>query len=164
MSKTFIIGADRMAVPLKDAVKEHLEKDLGYEVTDVGMVEGGEYKAYLDTAAELAAAISEGKFQKGILMCGTGAGMTIVANKFPGVRAVLTQTEFDAEMSQTINDANVICMGAMITAPAQACRMADKFIQTPFKLGFPEDRHEFLENAKNVISCFERENAEKLVK
>ncbi len=151
--KKFIIGADRMAIPLKDELVAYLEEAYGYEVDDVGMKAGGEFVSYIDTASRVAREVGSGNYEKGILLCGTGAGMTIVSNKFKGVRAVLCYDAYQAERCRTINDANIMCMGGTITTPTIGKMMVDAFLTTEFKAAFPEDRHEFLENAKKTISA-----------
>lgn len=158
MEKKIIIGADRLAVPLKDAIKQHLEEVHGYTVVDVGMQEGGEFISYIETACKAAKEIQQGHFEKGILLCGTGAGMTLVSNKFKGIRAVLCHSPYEARMCRTINDANIMCLGGNVLTPVFGKEMVDAFLETPFKEAFPKDRHEFLEFAKKEISRIEDEN------
>ena len=158
MDKTIIIGADRLAVPLKDALKHRLEEVHGYQVTDGGMQEGGAFISYIDTACKAAREIQQGHFNRGILLCGTGAGMSVVANKFKGIYAVLCHNTYEARMCQTINNANIMCLGGGVLTPAIAEEMLDLFLETPFKVGFPADRHEFLEFAQQEIARIEEEN------
>lgn len=153
MADRFIIGADRLAIPLKDELKRYLEENYHYEVTDVGMRADGGFKSYIDTAVEAARAIQRGEFERGILLCGTGAGMTIVSNKFKGIQAVLCQDEYEARMCRTINDANIMTIGGTIVTPTIGKLMVDAFLNTPFKEAFPKDRHEFLENARATINA-----------
>lgn len=158
MEKKIIIGADRLAVPLKDDLKKRLEEVHGYRVDDVGMQEGGEFISYIDTACRVAKELQKGNYERGILLCGTGAGMTLVANKFKRIRAVLCHNTYEARMCRTINNANVLCLGGgVLTAPI-AEEMLDLFLETPFKEAFPKDRHDFLEFAQKEIARIEDEN------
>lgn len=131
-----IIAADPFAVDLKDSVKEHLEKK-GYTVQDVGAMKDKEMP-YYDAAPAAAAVLQSGKAERGILFCGTGAGMSIVANKFKGVQAVCVESVFSAKMARAINDANVISMGAMIVAPWMANAMVDAWLDTRHTEGLDE--------------------------
>ncbi|MEI6876134.1 MAG: RpiB/LacA/LacB family sugar-phosphate isomerase [Spirochaetota bacterium] len=158
MKKKIIIGADRPAIPLKDAIKKHLIEDLGYEVSDVGMVDEARFVPYFETAGRVAKAIQNGDFERGILLCGTGAGMTLVANKYKGIRAIPATIAFEAKMCRAINDANVLCLGGHIVTPRLGTEMVDLFLTTEFKADFPKDRHEFLELAMKEIESIEAAN------
>lgn len=87
--------------------------------------------------------MQSGEFEKGILVCGTGAGMEIVANKYQGVYAVVCNDIYDARMCRAINDANVMTMGGWKIAPEVGCEMADVFLSTAFTQGLEEWRQEF---------------------
>lgn len=131
-----VVAADPFAVELKDAVKEHLEKK-GHEVADVGAVKGADMP-YFDAAPAAAKLLQEGKAERAILFCGTGAGMSIVANKFKGVSAVCVESVFSAKMARAINNSNVITMGAMIVAPWMAKEMVDVWMETKHTEGLEE--------------------------
>lgn len=139
-----VVAADPFAVELKDAIKEHLEKK-GYVVSDVGATKDSEMP-YYDAAPAAAALIQNGKTERAILFCGTGAGMCIVANKFKGVQAVCVESVFTAKMARAINDANVITMGAMIVAPWMAKTMVDAWLETKHTEGL-EEFADFLKDA-----------------
>lgn len=158
MKKKIILGADRLAIPLKDELKKYLEEQYGMEVEDVGMQAGGEFISYIDTACRAAGEIAKGHFERGILLCGTGAGMSLVANKHKRIRAVICQTPYEAAMCRTINDANIMCMGGNLVTPVMGKLMVDAFLSTPFKEAFPADRHEFLEFARKEMDRIEDEN------
>ena len=128
-----VVAADPFAVDLKDAVKEHLEKR-GFTVADVGAVKGKD-TPYYDAAPLAARLLQEGKAERAVLFCGTGAGMCIVANKFKGVNAVCVESVFSAKMARAINDANVITLGAMIVAPWMAKEMVDAWLDTKHTQG-----------------------------
>lgn len=144
-----VLAADPFAVDLKDAIKEHLEKK-GYAVTDVGSVKGKE-SAYFDCAPVAAKLLQSGKADRGILFCGSGAGMCIVANKFKGVTAVSVESVFAAKMARAINDSNVITMGAMMVAPWMAKAMVDAWLETKHTEGL-EEFAEFLRNARSKVN------------
>jgi ribose 5-phosphate isomerase B len=105
-------GTDHAAADIRSEIIEHIRKK-GHEVVDYGSA-SPESCDYPDFASQVAQAVSEGKAEKGILSCGTGIGMGIVANKFKGVRAAVVHNEYTAVMSRNHNDANVLCMGARI--------------------------------------------------
>lgn len=154
--KKIVVGADRSGRPLKDAVVEYL-KDQGYEVTDVGMVSEENFKAYYDVAPKVAEAVQSGEFEKGLAFCGTGAGMNIIANKYKGVYAVVTEGSYTAKMSSIINSANVLCMGGWVVAPQQACDMVGRWLNTGFTEGF-EEKRDFLCGAFDLVKGIEEKN------
>ena len=147
-----VIAADPFAVELKDAVKEHLEKK-GYTVQDVGAMKDKEMP-YYDAAPAAAALLQSGKVERGILFCGTGAGMSIVANKIKGVQAVCVESVFSAKMARAINDANVITMGAMIVAPWMANAMVDAWLDTRHTEGF-DGIADFLNDARGKVDALD---------
>ena len=110
-----IVGADAWGVELKDTVKQHLAKH-GHEVTDIGGTPGNQ-RPYYDVAKEAARMLQAGAAERAVLVCGTGMGMAIVANKFKGVYASVIESEFTARMCRAVNNANVLTMGSMVVAP-----------------------------------------------
>lgn len=154
--KKIIVGADRSGRPLKDEVVAYLVSE-GYEVNDVGMVSEEAFKAYFDVAPNVAKAISNGDYEKGLLFCGTGAGMNIIANKYKGVYAVVSEGSYTAKMSSVINQANVLCMGGWVVAPQQAIDMVDRWLNTKFLENF-EQKSDFLCNAFEQVKVIEGEN------
>jgi len=102
-------------------------RELGHDVDDVG-TQSAESVDYPDFAAEVARAVSEGAADRGVLVCGAGIGMSIVANKFPRVRAAVAHDLFTAEVSRTHNDANVLCMGARVLSDDEAVAIVEKWI------------------------------------
>jgi len=154
--KKIIVGADRSGRPLKDEVVAYLVA-AGYEVNDVGMVSEEAFKAYFDVAPNVAKAISNGEYEKGLLFCGTGAGMNIIANKYKGVYAVVSEGSYTAKMSSIINQANVLCMGGWVVAPQQAIDMVDRWLNTKFLETF-EHKSDFLCNAFEQVKVIEGEN------
>ena len=127
------IGADHGAVELKAVLKEHFEKQ-GYEVTDFG-THGTQRVDYPDVAKEVCPHVVNGEFDYGVLLCGTGIGISIAANKIDGVRAALLDNEFSARMAKIHNNANVICMGGRVTGVEKAKSIADAFFSVEFEGG-----------------------------
>ncbi len=129
--KKLVIGADHLGLPLKNALKEHLEGK-GVEVVDMG-VDAADPVDYPDVGRALAERVAAHDFERGILVCGTGAGMAIVANKVPGVRAVCVNDPYTAERAIASNNAQVITMGAQITGPSVAKMLVDIWLQNEFQ-------------------------------
>ncbi len=127
------LGADHAAYELKKYVIERV-RDLGYEVVDMG-TDSDESCDYPDFAVTVARAVRDGEAERGILMCGTGLGMTYAANKVRGIRAALCCSEYTAEMSRTHNDANVLCLGSRILDRDEAVHIIDIWLKTEFQGG-----------------------------
>ena len=128
-----VIGCDHNAFHLKEAVKQHLI-ETGHEPVDLGCY-NDEPVDYPDVAAGLAEKISQGEFERGILMCGTGIGMAIAANKVPGVRAACCHDPYSAERARKSNNAQVMTMGAQIVAPSLALVLVDHWLASEFAGG-----------------------------
>jgi ribose 5-phosphate isomerase B len=144
-----IIGADHAGFLLKEEVKKILVT-WGVMVVDVGTV-STEPCDYPDYAAEVANRISHGEFSRGILICGSGAGMVIVANRFPGVRAVMCLTEEAARMCRRHNDANCLVLAGRWTDPNTAERILRVWWETPFEGGRHERRLKKIEEIEEKI-------------
>jgi ribose 5-phosphate isomerase B len=128
-----VVGADHLGVELKRAIVGHL-RAAGHEVTDLG-VDGPEAVDYPDIARPLAQRVAAGDFPRGILICGTGAGMAITANKVPGVRAVCVQDPYTAERAIASNNAQVITLGAQIIGAPVARMLVDIWLANEFQGG-----------------------------
>jgi len=128
-----VLGCDHGGLQLKDTIAGAL-KTLGIEVVDVGTANEDSVD-YPDFAAKVAEAVSTGKVDRGIAVCGTGIGMSIAANKFPGVRAALCHDSFTARMSRLHNDANILVLGGRVTGVEVALEMLKQWIATPFEGG-----------------------------
>jgi ribose 5-phosphate isomerase B len=128
-----VIGCDHLGLELKDALVEHLTGK-GWSVTDLG-VKNHEPVDYPDIGATLAQTVARGEYDRGILICGTGAGMAITANKVPGVRAVAVTDPYTAERAIASNNAQVITFGQLITGPAVAKMLADIWLANDFQAG-----------------------------
>lgn len=146
--KKIIIAADPFAITLKDAVVAYLIEK-GYEIVDVGATAEKEipYWEGCVAACKLLQAEPEAR---GILFCGTGMGMSLIANRFPGVRASLVESVFAAKMCRTINDANALCMGSMIWGDWMAKEAVQAFLNTKFTEGL-EGLSDFLHHAAKTV-------------
>ena len=127
------VGSDHRGVETRHRVVEVL-KALGHEVCDTG-TDSTESIDYPDIAAAVAARVSRGEAERGILICGTGIGMAISANKFPGVRAAPCHDDITAEMSRRHNDLNVLCLSADLLGEKLIARMIELWLKTPFDGG-----------------------------
>ncbi len=127
------IGADHRGYIIRTKVAELL-KQLGHEVEDVGTF-SPEAVDYPDIAAEVASRVSHGQVERGILVCGTGLGMCIAANKFHGVRAAPCHDDLTAELSRRHNDSNILCLSADLLGERLIDRMIELWLNTPFEGG-----------------------------
>ena len=132
------IGSDHGGYLLKEELKKHLEEK-GIEFKDFGTdsTASCDYPIY---AEKVCRAIQSGECDKGILICGTGIGMSMCANKCKGIRAAHCSDHFSAEFTRKHNDANVLCMGARTIGPGVALQLADIFLTTEFEGGRHERR------------------------
>ena len=132
-NKRIIMGSDHAGFGLKLKVKAHLEAR-GFEVMDVGThtTDSCNYTVYADA---LCKAIAAGEADLGILVCGTGIGMSMAANKHKGIRAACCENTFSARMTRMHNDANVLCFGERVIGYGLACDMVDLFVDPPFEGG-----------------------------
>lgn len=128
-----IIGCDHAAYPLKEKVKDYLAGK-GIDVEDVG-TNSEKSVDYPDFGKKVASMVSNGNFKRGILMCGTGIGMSMVANKFSHVRAALCTEPFSAEMSRRHNDSNILVMGGRMLGETLALEIVRVWLETPFDGG-----------------------------
>ena len=130
------IGCDHGGYALKQEILQHLE-ERGLETKDFGCDSEAscDYPAY---AGAVAKAVAAGEAEKGILICGTGIGMSVAANKVRGIRAAAVSDCFTAEATRLHNDANVLCLGGRTLGPGLALKIVDIFLDTPFS---GEERH-----------------------
>jgi ribose 5-phosphate isomerase B len=129
-----IIGADHAGFDLKEICKTFLEKSGKYKVTDIGVFSRQSYD-YPKVAHKVAQAISNGECNVGILVCGSGIGMSMVANRYKGVRAALCHNIYSARMSRLHNDANILTMGGRVTGVDLALEILEQFLKTEFEGG-----------------------------
>ncbi len=128
-----VIGSDHAGYELKKAVVEHLLES-GNEVVDVG-TDSMESCDYPDFAPPVVSGIKSGDFERGILVCGTGLGMSMAANRYAGIRAALVSDLFSAEMSRRHNDSNVLVFSGWRVSPEDAVKILDIWLLTEFEGG-----------------------------
>jgi ribose 5-phosphate isomerase B len=132
-TKPIVVGADHFGLPLKDFLRDYIRSQ-GYTVEDIGVNDSTPVD-YPDIAVKLAQRVSRGEFERGILVCGTGAGMAIVANKLPGVRAVAVTDPYLAERARASNNAQIITLGSQVTTPEVARKLIDIWLASEFQGG-----------------------------
>ncbi len=148
--KRIYIGADSAGYEYKEELKTYLAEK-GYDVIDVGADHGRSGTHYPEYACKVAEGVKEDlDGSLGILVCGTGIGMSMVANKFNGIRAAVCGDTFSARMTRMHNNANVLCMGARVIGLGLCKDIVDLFLETPFESG---GRHE---ERVNMIRDVER--------
>jgi ribose 5-phosphate isomerase B len=130
------LGSDHGGYILKEEVKKHLQAQ-GIEVKDFG-TSGTQSVDYPDVAHEVAKAVANGEVEKGILVCGTGIGISIAANKVPGIRAAVCTDTFMARMSREHNNANVLALGERVLGIGLGLDIVDIWLKTPYSFG---ERH-----------------------
>jgi len=128
-----VIGSDEAAFDLKEAIKAYLI-ELGEEVEDLGVYDKDPV-LYPDIALAVASAIADGRFKRGILMCGTGLGMAITANKVPGVRAATCHDVYSAERSRKSNNCQILTMGARVVGVEVAKTVVHAWLESEFQGG-----------------------------
>ncbi len=152
-----VIASEFAGFPLKEFIKKYLIEK-GHDVTDVGQQDEEHKVLYPQAASALARAIQSGKYDKGIVVCGSGAGVSIVCNKFKGVYCVACESMFTAQGIPQINDANVLALGNNVTAQKKACAMVDLYLSRYFAYGESPERKEFLTGMLNDVKKIEDEN------
>ncbi len=132
------MGADHGGFSLKETIKQHLEEQ-GHEVLDLGTYDTASchYPVY---AEKVARAVAAGQAERGILVCGTGIGMSIAANKIPGIRAAAVSDCFTAQATREHNDANILCLGERTVGPGLAMRIVDTYLAAQFQGGRHQTR------------------------
>ncbi len=143
MGKSIVIASDHAGYNLKEKIKEFLQKE-NYQVIDVGCFspDSVDYPEYGAKAIEK---ILNKEAEFGILICGTGLGMSIVANRFPGIRATLCHEPYSAKMARLHNNANVLVLGGRIIGEAIAIEIVKTFFETPFEGGRHQRRINLIE-------------------
>lgn len=141
------IGSDHGGYLLKEEIKKHL-KEKGYEFKDFGTdsTASCDYPVY---AEKVCRAVQSGECEKGILICGTGIGMSMCANKCKGIRAAVCGDHFSAEFTRKHNNANVLCLGARVIGAGVAMQLVDIFLTTEYEGGRHEKRVEIMMQLEN---------------
>lgn len=130
MKKTIWIGSDHAGVDLKNTIKNELKQE--YDVQDVGPLDTTSVD-YPDFGEKVATQVANHPNAEGILICGSGIGMSITANKIPGIRAALVHSLETATLARQHNNANILCLGARIVTPDLAVSMVKSWLTTPFE-------------------------------
>lgn len=151
------IAAEVCSFDLMQAVKTHLAEQV-HEVMDLGMQDADHPDKFYLTAPRVAEAVVSGKAERGILMCGTGMGVCLVANKFKGVYAAIAESATTARLHYVINRANILCMGAWIVGPKVACDMVDAYLSAEIGEGFNEERRQVQAEGYERIKEIEAKN------
>jgi len=146
MSKTVFIGSDHAGLTLKAGLAAHLTAT-GHTVVDLGPSEAKSVD-YPDFAKAVCLKVLETPGSAGILVCGTGIGMSMAANRMPGIRAALCLNEYLARMTRLHNDANVLCLGERVMGQGLAASVADVFIETAFEGGRHQRRVDMIETCR----------------
>jgi len=146
---SIVIGSDHTAVDMKEKIKALLS-EFSIPVHDVGPFSTDSVD-YPDFGIQAAKGVSSGEFERGILLCGTGLGMSMVANRFPHVRAALCSDLFSAIMSRSHNNANILVMGARVIGEALALEIVRTWLKTPFEGGRHQTRLDKFDDIRSLI-------------
>ncbi|MCD5401805.1 ribose 5-phosphate isomerase B [candidate division NPL-UPA2 bacterium] len=145
------LGSDHAGWEMKEDLKLYLEK-IRYEVKDLG-TNSPESVDYPDYALAVARAVARGEAERGIIICGTGIGSSIVANKVPGIRAALCHNDYTAEMSRSHNDANVLCLGERVIDKKSAREIVKVWLATSFSCARHTRRVEKIKKIEGVFQA-----------
>lgn len=149
-----VIGSDKSGFHVKEAIKAYLQTD-GVAFDDLGTVQEDQAMPYYAAASKIAPLVQAGVYDRAILICGTGAGMSIVANKYKGVHAVACEGVYSARMARAINGANVLCMGGWIVGPEMAIEMTKVFLATEWLENLEDWRQENLRKFNAQVCAIE---------
>lgn len=148
------IGSDKSGFPVKEAVKAYLT-EIGADFEDLGTTDLDNVHPYYQVASETAPKIQSGEFDRAVLICGTGAGMCVVSNKYKGVYAVACEGVYSAKMARAINNANVLCMGGWIVGPEMAVEMTKTFLATEWCQDLEDWRAENMHKFAKQVGAIE---------
>lgn len=152
-----VISSDYSGFPLKEAIRKHLIAS-GHEVTDVGPKTADDKLPYVDATCNLVKEFRAGGYTRGVICCGTGAGVSILANKHKGIYCIASESMYTADRCAIINDANVLAMGNNVVGPDNACRMVDAWLANSFVKGIEGERKEWLTSLLEKLKKVEAEN------
>jgi len=148
------IGSDKSGFSAKEAIKAYLT-EAGADYEDLGTLELDKVHPYYQVASEVAPKVQSGEFDRAVLICGTGAGMSVVANKYKGVYAVACEGVYSAKMARAINNANILCMGGWIVGPEMAVEMTKTFLATEWCQDLEDWRAENMHKFAKQVSAIE---------
>lgn len=152
------IGSDHNGFEFKEAIKKFVEETTEHEVVDYGCY-SPDAVDYPDVAFEVSQAISEEKLDRGILICGTGIGVAIAANKYPGVRAALAHDTYSAERAQLSNNAQIITMGAQIIGVEVGKKVVEAYLNVEWAEGSKRKVDKIIEKEKEFIGQYSKNEA-----
>ncbi len=148
------IGSDKSGFAVKEALKAWLSEN-GYEFDDLGTTDLADVHPYYRVASDIAPLVQSGAYTKAVLICGTGAGMCVVANKYKGIYAVACEGTYSAKMARAINNANVLCMGGWIVGPEMAIEMTKTFLNTEWCQDLEDWRKENMKKFSVQVAAIE---------
>lgn len=148
------IGSDKSGFAVKEAVKAYLS-GAGVEFDDLGTQDTENVVPYYEVAGRVAPLVQQGEYDRAILICGTGAGMCVVSNKYKGVYAVACEGIYSAKMARAINNANVLCMGGWIVGPEMAVEMVKTFLATEWCQDLEDWRKENMKRFAVQVAAIE---------
>jgi ribose 5-phosphate isomerase B len=157
MQMKIAVAAEAVSFPYIAMIKEHLTEK-GHQVLDLGMSDKDKPLFFYEIAPRVARAIQEGEAERGILMCGTGMGVCICANKFKGIYACLAESATTAGLHYVINRANVLCLGKWIVGEKVALDIIDRWLCAEIGAGFSEERRRVQAAGYQKIVDIEKEN------
>jgi len=159
MSKISKVGiaCDFSGFNLKEAVIKSL-LSAGYDVQDFGQCQPADHVLYFEAATALAKALQSGACERGIVICGTGAGVSLIINKFKGIYCVACESVYTAQKTSLINNANVLAMGEKVVSHEMACEMAREWLSGIWCEGFEEQRRKNNERGFAVLQEIENQN------
>lgn len=155
------LGADGYGFHLKQEIKNYLVEK-GLEIEEFGINDANALTPYYQTAAEVAKQVANHQVERGILVCGTGMGMAIIANKHPGIYAAPCENAGTARMSRSINNSNILTLGGLITTPQVARDIVDVWLSTEFTQGWEPPVQEWLHNSMKDIVLLETQQFSRL--
>lgn len=150
------IGSDKSGFALKEAIKKYLiDSEIVFEDLGTQSMEAG--IPYFEVARKVAPKVASGVYEKAILICGTGMGMSVVANKHKGVYAAAVESVYAAKMARAINNARILCLGGWIIGAEMGIEMTKSFLETEFLQNLEDWRQKFLTNAALKVKEIEEE-------
>jgi len=150
------IASDKAGFLLKEAIVGYLGEN-GYTYEDYGTKDIEKPFTYFEIASKVAPLVADKAYDRAILICGTGMGVSIVSNKFKDVYASCCESVYSAKMCRIINDANILCLGGYIIGPEMGLQMVDAFLNAEFTQGLEKWRQDFLTNASQKVREIENE-------
>ena len=148
------IGSDKSGFSLKESIKNYLiQENISFD--DLGTQSSEKGIPYFQVAEKIAREVAQGKYDRAILICGTGMGMSIVSNKHKGVYAACVESVHTAKLSRAINNANILCLGGWLIGQEKAIEMVKAFLNTQFLQGLEDWRQKYLINAEKEVNKIE---------